>query len=53
MTHTESVGHISKEEVPVNGVLNRFHFIAQLISVKPTLMDGILKNRFKKEIYVF
>ena len=22
MTHTESVGHISKEEVPVNGVLH-------------------------------
>ena len=53
MTHTESVGHISKEEVPVNGVLNRFHFIAQLISVKPTLIDDHLENRFKKEIYVF
>ena len=44
MTHTESVGHITKEEVPVNGVLNRFHFIAQLISVKPTLMDGNLEK---------
>ena len=48
MTHTESVGHISKEEVPVNDVLNRFHFIAQLISVEPTLMDGNLEKPIQK-----
>ena len=48
MTHTESVGHISKEEVPVNRVLNRFHFIAQLISVKPTLMGGNLEKPIQK-----
>ncbi len=44
MTHTESVGHIAKDDVPVNIVLNRFHFIAQLITVKPTVMDNSPKK---------
>tara|TARA_B100001093_G_scaffold296837_1_gene283047 strand:+ start:4387 stop:5154 length:768 start_codon:yes stop_codon:yes gene_type:complete len=35
MTHTESVGHISKQEVPINQIFQPFHYIAQLISVKP------------------
>lgn len=35
MTHTESVGHISKQEVPINQIFKPFHYIAQLISVKP------------------
>ena len=48
MTHTESVGHISKEEVPVNRVLNRFHFIAQLISVKPSLIDENFEKPIQK-----
>ena len=34
-THTECVGHISKEEYSVNNSLKQFHFIAQLISVLP------------------
>lgn len=34
-THTESVGHISKEDYPINDCLQNFFFIAELISVKP------------------
>ena len=34
-THTECVGHISKEDYSVNNSLKQFHFIAQLISVLP------------------
>ncbi len=35
MTHTESVGHISKQEIPINQILKPFHYLAQVISVKP------------------
>jgi kynurenine formamidase len=38
MTHTESVGHIALEEVPVNKMLRPFHFVAQLISIKPKIV---------------
>lgn len=34
-THTECVGHISKEDYTINQCLKEFHFVAQLISVKP------------------
>ena len=34
-THTECVGHISKEFVSINQVLKRFFFKAQLISIQP------------------
>jgi arylformamidase len=34
-THTETVGHISKEIVSVNKVVNKFFFVAELISVIP------------------
>ncbi len=34
-THTECVGHISKEPYTINQCLKEFHFIAQLISVQP------------------
>ncbi|MDF1698664.1 MAG: cyclase family protein [Saprospiraceae bacterium] len=39
-THTECVGHISKEEVTINSVLKNFHFISQLISVYPEKLDN-------------
>jgi kynurenine formamidase len=39
MTHTESVGHISKEIVPVNSILQPFHFLAQLITLHPLSVD--------------
>lgn len=34
-THTECVGHISKEAVSINSVLKNFHFIAKVISIYP------------------
>jgi kynurenine formamidase len=34
-THTESVGHISKEIYSINQVLKRFFFIAEVISILP------------------
>ena len=35
MTHTESVGHISNQEVFVNNILSQNHFSAQLITIRP------------------
>lgn len=35
-THTECVGHISKEDISINETLKSFHFISELISVYPT-----------------
>ncbi len=34
-THTESVGHIAPEIIPVGPMLQRYFFTAQLISVRP------------------
>lgn len=34
-THTESVGHITPEVHPVGGMLKRYFFTAQLVSVRP------------------
>ncbi len=39
-THTECVGHISKEVFTINQSLQTFHFIAQLHSVYPTLLEN-------------
>jgi arylformamidase len=39
-THTESIGHITLERISINSVLNQFHFIAQVISVESTLIEG-------------
>lgn len=39
-THTECVGHISKERITINACLKTFFFYAQLISVEPTLLDN-------------
>lgn len=36
-THTECVGHISKEFFSISKILNRFFFVAELISVAPEL----------------
>ncbi len=33
-THTESVGHIQKENFPINEALQRFHFFAQLVTLE-------------------
>ncbi len=39
-THTECVGHISKEKFTINQCLQQFWFMAELISVFPTLKNG-------------
>lgn len=38
-THTECVGHISKERYSINECLREFHFFAKLITVKPKEID--------------
>lgn len=40
VTHTETVGHITKEKFSVNTFLNRFFFLAELITVAPEKFDG-------------
>lgn len=37
-THTECVGHISKEHQSINGKLDRHFFMAKLVTVDPTKM---------------
>lgn len=39
-THTECVGHISKEKITINQCLKKFFFMAQLITVTPEEKDG-------------
>lgn len=39
-THTECVGHITKEVHSINHHLNQFFFWAELISIKPTLLKN-------------
>src|SRR5690606_24560173 len=39
-THTECVGHISKEFFTINKSLTRFMFIAELISVLPQSLEN-------------
>ncbi len=39
-THTECIGHITRERVTVNSVLKTFHFVAKLITVATEEKDG-------------
>lgn len=39
-THTECVGHISKEFYSINQTLKRFLFVAELITVLPTQLEN-------------
>ncbi|WP_317897917.1 cyclase family protein [Aurantibacillus circumpalustris] len=39
-THTECVGHISKEFYTINKNLNRFMFVAEVITVLPQVLDS-------------
>lgn len=39
-THTECVGHISKQRITINEVLKQFMFLAQVITVKPQPKNG-------------
>ena len=47
-THTESVGHISKEVYSVHNVLEKYHFIAQLITIQPIVLEAELSRWEKK-----
>lgn len=38
-THTECVGHISKERICINDCLKKFHFYAQVVTLTPTEKD--------------
>jgi len=52
-THTECVGHISKEHYSINQVLDRTHFVAQLISINPTPQeeDQIITSQQIKALF--
>jgi arylformamidase len=39
-THTECVGHISKERITINSCLKKFFFISQLLSVRTEKIDN-------------
>lgn len=42
-THTECIGHITKERISINSCLKEFHFAARLVSLQPhTLPNGDL-----------
>jgi len=40
ITHTECVGHITKEVQSVNKSLKKFFFLAEVITIAPELIDG-------------
>lgn len=41
-THTECVGHISRERICINDCLKKYHFYAQVISARPVEKDNDL-----------
>lgn len=45
-THTECVGHISKEDFTINQCLKEFHFLAKLITVEP---ESIFNPDYKQK----
>lgn len=53
-THTECVGHISKEEYTINQCLTQFWFVAELISIEPFRMVNddliILKEHISNQL---
>lgn len=52
-THTECVGHISKENYTINQCLKKFFFLAELITVTPEELKGdrvITKSQLEKKI---
>jgi len=49
-THTECVGHISKEHQSVNTYLQRFFFLAEVVTITPTKKnDDLVINREQVE----
>ncbi|MES2558416.1 MAG: cyclase family protein [Bacteroidota bacterium] len=53
-THTECVGHISKEHITINQSLKTFFALAQLISIQPQVAEGgnVVKLEEVKKVYV-
>lgn len=52
-THTECLGHITKDFYSINQTLKTFFFTAELISVEPELIDNdfvITKNQIEKAL---
>lgn len=52
-THTECLGHITKEHQSVNQQLGQYFFLAELITIHPTVRDGdsvISKSQVEKAI---
>jgi arylformamidase len=53
-THTECVGHISKERYVIGDCLKKYHFFAKLISVYPQKMDNgdrvVLLERIQEQL---
>ena len=53
-THTECMGHISREHQSLNQHLKRFHFVAQVISLEPMLQangDRVIQlDQLTKEV---
>ncbi len=47
-THTETVGHISKEKYPVSKCISEFFFLAELITIDPEVMHGDRIITFEK-----
>ena len=49
-THTECVGHISKEDYTINQTLKKFFFIAEVITILPDELENGDKIITKKHI---
>lgn len=52
-THTESVGHISEQRHSVNKVLDRYFFVAEVISIEPEMQEAdhvITKAQLQKAL---
>ncbi len=49
-THTECVGHISKENYTINKCLTKFFFMAELITISPDIMTNGDKHITKNHI---
>ncbi len=52
-THTECVGHISKEKEDVNSVVSRFHFKSQIITIRPKKLTKDFSKWKRKNDLVF
>ncbi|MBC5863829.1 cyclase family protein [Flavobacterium turcicum] len=52
-THTECLGHITRDFYSINQCLKQFFFLVELISVRPETIDGdlvITKNQIEKAL---